>query len=146
MVPSPTQLQAFARNVGEQMKFSELKPTIELCRSKLLKAANGSQVTVVDTFNANIEGKLWKTEVQGTKWTVDVIEGGKRLICKSAKEPAIAISTAWAGWIQGEEPKEEKEAAGGGDDADRKMTLATVASDDTEDTTKQRTETESTIF
>jgi len=109
MVPNPSQLQSFAKNSGHSLKFSELKPTIEQCRGRLLKAAGNLEVTVVDTFNAAMSGRLHKTEIKSSNWIVEVVQEGKLLKCKASKDPAIAISTEWAAWLKGEDPKKAKE-------------------------------------
>jgi len=109
MMPNPSQLQSFASNAGRALKFSELKPTIEQCRSQLLRAAVGSGVTVVDTFNSNIRGKLSKTLVQGSRWTVDLISDDKIFRCEASKEPGIAVSASFAHWIEGKAGEEDEE-------------------------------------
>eukprot|EP00928_Gymnodinium_smaydae_P079999 TRINITY_DN63808_c0_g1_i1.p1 TRINITY_DN63808_c0_g1~~TRINITY_DN63808_c0_g1_i1.p1 ORF type:complete len:1148 (-),score=258.39 TRINITY_DN63808_c0_g1_i1:85-3348(-) len=115
MVPQPSQLQSYAKSAGTPLKYTELKPTIEQCRMALLKAAHGTDVSVVDNFNATIEGSFRGVKVNGSNWTVEVLRDQKRCMCQAAKEPAIAISSKWAAWLRGEaestETKEEENDA-----------------------------------
>eukprot|EP00929_Paragymnodinium_shiwhaense_P061580 TRINITY_DN30764_c0_g1_i1.p1 TRINITY_DN30764_c0_g1~~TRINITY_DN30764_c0_g1_i1.p1 ORF type:complete len:1396 (-),score=366.78 TRINITY_DN30764_c0_g1_i1:262-4377(-) len=101
MVPAPTQLQNFAKSEGQPLKYSELKPTIEASRTKLLKAAVGTQATVLDSFNATMDGTFLKATVQGTNWCVELKQDRVRLQCKSAKDPGITISEHWKAWLEG---------------------------------------------
>jgi len=106
-MPTPTQLQSFAKNLGRSLKYAALKPTIEQCRARILDAAKRTQVTISDSFDAVIEGTLSKWEVKGTNWTLELMSDGKRLKCQSPKEPGILFSDEWQLWLQGNGTSEE---------------------------------------
>lgn len=98
--PAPAQMQSFAKNQGTPLKYSTVAPLIRECRQRLLDAATGSEVLVVDTFEVELEGVLRRWSEANGSWELEVwpVDGG-RFAYKTSKDPSFAISDAWAKWL-----------------------------------------------
>merc|ERR1719329_629865 len=103
-LPTPTQLQAKAKSDGVSLKFGELKPTIENCRTQILNAAKETQVSITDAFNTTYQGSLISWELKNHVWCFEMLDtsGEKRYKCTSQKEPSIGVSESWSKWLKGE--------------------------------------------
>eukprot|EP00747_Dinoflagellata_sp_TGD_P031578 gnl/TRDRNA2_/TRDRNA2_135381_c0_seq1.p2 gnl/TRDRNA2_/TRDRNA2_135381_c0~~gnl/TRDRNA2_/TRDRNA2_135381_c0_seq1.p2 ORF type:complete len:481 (-),score=107.90 gnl/TRDRNA2_/TRDRNA2_135381_c0_seq1:182-1624(-) len=103
-LPTPTQLQNYAKQAGSTIAYKELNPLIKDSRLRLLEAATNSGVTVADLFEVEIEGQLRGYSLGANeKWTLDLwTEAGKRYCCKSEKEPVLSISDEWGAWLEAE--------------------------------------------
>merc|ERR550514_550637 len=100
-LPTPTQLQSFAKNLGQSIPYKDLKPSIEKCREKMLTAAVTTEVAISDTFAVTHEGPLWKWSVVGQNWMLDIIVNGEmRHVYKGTKDPDFEVSEAWAEWLR----------------------------------------------
>jgi hypothetical protein len=103
-VPTPSQLQAAAKNAGTPMPYAKVKPTLDQCRQLLLNAALRTGVTITDSYGTELSGQLLRWECNKTgAWTMELLSADRerRYKCKSTKEPAIAVSDAWSEWLQG---------------------------------------------
>jgi len=98
-VPTGSQLQSFAKNEGEIVKYSTVAPLLKECRSKLLDSAVNSTVTVSDAFGADYEGKMRIWSVTNENWSLDIRADGKRYAYKSNKDPALIIAESYAEWL-----------------------------------------------
>merc|ERR1712048_1029489 len=105
-MPNSSQLQNFAKSSGNPMKYNEVKPTLEMCRKRLLNAANESHVIVTDAFGADIPGTLLKWEIPKNGGMVLELmneEQTDRFNCTTTGEPGIILSEFWVKWLQGEQ-------------------------------------------
>jgi len=100
-IPTMSQLQNFAKNSGNALKYSTVAPLIKECRSRLLEAAVNKQVKVADIFEVDLSGDMRSWSEQNGNWSLDIwASDGKRYAYKTNTEPAFLISDAWAEWLQ----------------------------------------------
>lgn len=104
-VPQASQLQSFAKNCGTPLKYSEVSPLLRECRKQLLDAAVGTEVTVADAFEAEIQGLLRSWSEKNDSWTfkVWIAENSKWYPYRLNKEPVIIVNDAWSTWLQASE-------------------------------------------
>lgn len=101
-LPTTSQLQAFAKNAGTPLKYSEVAPLLKEFRNALLDAAKNTEVTVADAFEVDTQGKMKKWSIQNDNWSLDIwTSDGKRYDYRSNKEPAFMVSDDWAAWLGG---------------------------------------------
>jgi len=99
-LPTMSQLQNYAKNSGNTLKYSTVAPLIRDCRSRLLNAAANTQVTVADIFEVDTMGELRSWSESNGNWNLDIwAPDGKRYAYKSNKEPAFQVSDEWAAWL-----------------------------------------------
>jgi len=102
-LPDATQLRSFAKTMGEAMKYAESAPTIKDCRSKLLAAATGTEVSARDIFQADTDGMLRKWNDNGNTKVLEVWPSdgsGKRYAYKTDSELMVFMSEEWAAWLK----------------------------------------------
>jgi len=99
-LPTTSQLQSFAKNMGSPLKYSQVAPLIKECRSSMLEAAVNAEVTVADIFEVDMECVLRSWSTSNDNWTLEVRAlDGKRYSYKANKEPVFIVSDAWAEWL-----------------------------------------------
>jgi len=99
-LPTPSQLQHYAKNSGAPMSYTLAAPLIRECRAWMLDNVLSSEVVVNDAFELPTAGifKSWKES--GEHWTVDLlVEAGGRLTFRADREPAVFLSPMWTPWL-----------------------------------------------
>lgn len=105
-LPTPSQLQHYAKNIGMAMSYTTAGPLIRQCRSWLLDNAIASEVLAVDAFGMNSVGTLRTWQEINDRWIVVLcVEDGVRLTCKSDRDPSIFLSESWAPWLNKTKPE-----------------------------------------
>jgi len=100
-LPTKEQLQSFAKNEGQPLKFSEVTPLLTDFRSKLLKACIETEVSVTDSYLCAISGTLTDWSESNERWKLEVWPDPEtRLHCKSDKQIDIEIADEVAEWIR----------------------------------------------
>jgi len=99
-LPTPQQLQHYAKSVGSVIPYTSTAPLIRACRSWLLENAVGNGAIVVDAFGVASEGTLNSWQESNERWNVDVgTLVGTRLNFKSDREPLLFLSNNWSPWL-----------------------------------------------
>jgi len=101
-LPTKEQLQAFAKNNGQPLKYSEVAPLSKAFRGKLLDAIVGCEVTAVDTTQKKTTGTLQAWEEKNDHWRLNIeTQDGTRFRFTAVREPPIEVSAAVADWLKG---------------------------------------------
>jgi hypothetical protein len=99
-LPSPLQLQHYAKNIGSSLPYSSIAPLIKECRSWLLNNAVGNGAVIVDAFGVASEGTVISWQEINERSNVDVSTfAGSRVNFRSDREPVIFLSSAWSSWL-----------------------------------------------
>eukprot|EP00927_Polykrikos_kofoidii_P043496 TRINITY_DN37563_c2_g3_i1.p1 TRINITY_DN37563_c2_g3~~TRINITY_DN37563_c2_g3_i1.p1 ORF type:complete len:1164 (+),score=226.58 TRINITY_DN37563_c2_g3_i1:83-3493(+) len=99
-LPSKEQLQKFASQSGLPLKFSDVAPLLRIFRTKLLNTVLESCVTVVDTYNKEVNGSFSAWSETNEKWVVEVWPSStERFAFSGTKTVKIEISDSVAEWL-----------------------------------------------
>lgn len=100
-LPTVSHLQSFARSNGSPLPYSQVAPLIRMCRSRLLDAVTGLEVSAVDTCEVPQDGDLVQWTESNGSWCVDiwVASGRRRYTYRCNHEPAFVVSAAWTEWL-----------------------------------------------
>jgi len=110
MLPTPAQLQNFAKKTGDILPYTIVAPLLRKCRTALLDASRGQPIFALDNYGVQLEGVLRNWATDGEAHELEVADGeGKRSIFKSHKEPKFSLARDWQPWLSTRQP-----AHGGG--------------------------------
>jgi len=100
-LPTNQQLQAFFKNAGKSLKFSDVAPLVKAFRAKLLDSAKNTKVTVGDAYGTDEVGMLRGWTEKNDRWNLDVWPApDQRFDYAAAKQPIIEISDEYAAWLK----------------------------------------------
>eukprot|EP00405_Crypthecodinium_cohnii_P009435 CAMPEP_0206438026 /NCGR_PEP_ID=MMETSP0324_2-20121206/11376_1 /ASSEMBLY_ACC=CAM_ASM_000836 /TAXON_ID=2866 /ORGANISM="Crypthecodinium cohnii, Strain Seligo" /LENGTH=1006 /DNA_ID=CAMNT_0053905389 /DNA_START=57 /DNA_END=3077 /DNA_ORIENTATION=+ len=98
-LPMKDQLQLFAKNRGQPLKYSEVAPLVRSLRKILLDGVVGLQIIAVDSTNKKTEGVLKAWSEKNDRWSVDVESEGQLIRYSSPKDPVLEVSLEVAEWL-----------------------------------------------
>jgi len=100
-LPIVSQLQSFARSNGSPLPYAQVAPLIRKCRSRLLDAVTGLEVSAVDTCEVPQDGDLVQWTESNGSWCVDVwvASAVRRYSYRCSRDPAFVMSAAWTEWL-----------------------------------------------
>merc|ERR1712110_388727 len=102
-VPSTTELQGFAKNIGKTVAFSKASPAITDFTLLLLTAFNGVTVQATDTREEKFTGALRSTTTQNKRWAIEVHpDAAAKYSFTTDKLPDVAVSDRVADWVRPE--------------------------------------------
>jgi len=100
-LPVVSQLQNFARSNGSPLPYSQIAPLIHKCRSRLLDAVTGLEVSAIDTCEVPQDGDMVQWTESNGSWGIDVwvASAAQRYSYRNSGEPAFVVSAAWTEWL-----------------------------------------------
>jgi len=99
-LPTPLQLQQYAKSAGTTIPYTQVAPLIKECRAWILQNALDRQAMVVDAFGVTFEGKLSAWNQTNECWSVDINTlGCAKMKFKADKEPVVFLSPVWEDWL-----------------------------------------------
>jgi len=100
-LPTASQLQSFARSNGSPLPYSQVAPLIHKCRSRLLDAVTGLEVSAIDTCEVPQDGDMVQWTESTGSWVIDVwvASAAQRYSYRNSGEPAFVVSAAWTEWL-----------------------------------------------
>lgn len=98
-LPTTSQLQSFAKNLGAPVTYATAAPLIKECRTTMLTSAEGTDVVLIDAYGQDTVGLLRSWSEVNEQWSIELLVEGKRLVFKSSKEPGFSLSPAWGEWL-----------------------------------------------
>jgi len=106
-MPTKEQLQLFAKNRGQPLKYSEVAPLSKNFRRLLIDAAVDCQVVATDATQKKCTGDLKSWEEKNEHWRLDVLrEDGIKFRFTSLKEVTLEVSPAFAAWLKAPSSRE----------------------------------------
>jgi len=98
-VPTREQLQAWARNRGQPLKYSEAAPLVRKFRKVLLDACIGMEITAGNIHSAEFEGTLMSWTEKNAHWDMTLRSGDTQYQLTSHKDVIVEVTDDVSVWL-----------------------------------------------
>merc|ERR1711997_590709 len=88
-IPTREQLQAWARNHGQPLKYSEAAPLVRRFRKVLLDACKGVEVTARNRSQAEFKGVLSSWTEKNGHWDMTLLTGDRQYHLTSLRDVVV---------------------------------------------------------